>query len=99
MAKLGALPAQNIIAGAKGTLDYYVHWGIPCCRSWPRPPPKIPSPAKQAQWPIFADAVAQWNTLDPMVRTAYQTMAAGSTMSGRDIMIKMYINGKSILPY
>ena len=53
----------------------------------------------RSQWPIFADAVAQWNTLDPMVRTAYQTMAAGSTMSGRDIMIKMYINGKSILPY
>jgi hypothetical protein len=99
MAKLGALPAQNIVSGAKGTIDYYVHWGIPCCRSWPRPPAKDRSPALEAQWPVFADAVALWNTLDPMVRTAYNTMAAGSTMTGRDLMTKMYLNGKSILPY
>jgi hypothetical protein len=40
-----------------------------------------------------------WNTLDPSVQAAYNTMAAGSTMTGRDIMVKMYVDGKSILPY
>jgi hypothetical protein len=40
-----------------------------------------------------------WNTLDPSVQAAYKTMASGSTLSGRDMMVKMYVNAKSILPY
>jgi hypothetical protein len=99
MAKISALPALNIISGFQGVLDFYVRDGIAICRSWPYPHTKEVSPARAAQWPIFAEAVAQWNTLSPIVRDAYKAMASGSTMSGRDMMLKMYINGKSILPY
>lgn len=99
MAKLGALPAQDIISGAKGIIDFYVHQGTPCCRSWPRSPGKQRAPAVEAQWKVWTDAMRLWNTLDPSVQAAYNTMASGSTMTGRDIMVKMYVDGKSILPY
>jgi hypothetical protein len=99
MAKLTALPAQDIISGLAGVIDYYVRDGVAIAREWPRPPTGERAPGVQAQWPIFAEAATLWNTLDPTVQAAYKTMAAGSTMSGRDIMTKMYINAKLILPY
>ena len=99
MAKLAALPELDIINGFRGTLDYYVYMGIPCCRAWPVRRSLPFTPQEQAQWPIFADATRLWNTLSPEVQAAYKAMASGSTLSGRDMMIKMYINGKSILPY
>lgn len=99
MAKLAALPAQDIISDFAGVIDFYVRDGIPVCRQWPKPHTKERAAAVQAQWPIWTDALSLWKTLSPEVQAAYKTMAAGSTMSGRDIMVKMYINGKSILPY
>jgi len=99
MAKIGALPAQDIIAGFFGVIDYYVRDGVAIVRSWPRRGPDTFPPSQRAQWPVFAEASQLWNTLDPSVQAAYNTMASGSTMSGRDMMTKMYINAKSILPY
>jgi hypothetical protein len=99
MAKLASLPAKDIISGFAGVIDYYVRDGVATARKWPRRGPDTFHPSEQAQWPVFADAARLWNTLDPEVQHAYKTMASGSTMSGRDIMIKMYLNGKSILPY
>lgn len=99
MAKLIALPELAIISGFKGTLDFYVWMGIPVCRKWPNRPSKPKTAAEQAQWPVFSDAVKLWNTLAPEVRAAYETMASGSTMTGRDMSMKMYLNAKSILPY
>jgi hypothetical protein len=99
MAKLNALPAQNIISGFKGTLDFYQWLGIKVCRAWPRLQKETRSPAVVAQWRPFAEASTLWNTLSPEVQAAYETMASGSTMTGRDMSIKMYLNAKSILPY
>lgn len=99
MAKLAALPSQDIISGYKGTLDFYVWMGIPVCRSWPRSPGRKRSASVEAQWPVFTDAASLWPTLDKYVQDAYNTMASGSTLSGRDMMMKMYINASSILPY
>jgi hypothetical protein len=99
MAKLEALPELSIISGLKGTLDYYVWMGIPVCRAWPSSPGKKRAAAVEAQWPVFKAATQLWNTLDPSVQDAYNKMASGSTLSGRDVAVKMYINAKSILPY
>lgn len=99
MARLEALPEQAIISGYKGTVDYYLWKGLPVSRCWPISPGKKRSASVEAQWPVFADAVSLWNTLSQEVQDAYRTMASGSTLSGRDMMVKMYINAKSILPY
>lgn len=99
MAILKALPALAIISGYKGTLDFYYTMGIPVCRSWPRSPGSDRAVAVKEQWPVFTAATQLWPTLDKEVQDAYRTMASGSTLTGRDMMVKMYINAQSILPY
>jgi len=99
LAILEALPEEAIISGFKGIIDYYVWRGLPCARSWPTYPKSHQQPGSRAQWPIFSDAVKEWSLLDSYVRNAYKSMASGSTLSGRDMMVKMYINSSSILPY
>ena len=99
MAKLARLPEADIINGFKGVLDYYVWLGIPCVRKWPRYKPRTPNPQEALNQSIFKTAVDEWNLLSEYVRQGYITMAAGSTLSGRDMFIKMYLNSKSILPY
>lgn len=99
MARLTALPEEAIISGFKGTLDYYVWKGLPVVRAWPSSPGKRRSASVEAQWPVFADAMRLWTSLSSEVQDAYRAMATGSTMSGRDMFSKTYINGIKILPY
>jgi hypothetical protein len=99
MAKLEALPSSAIIDQLAGTIDYYLWMGIPCARSWPRARQVPITPQERAAWPVFTDAVRIWNTLSTEVQAAYNAMAAGSTLSGRDMATKLYINAKKILPY
>jgi hypothetical protein len=99
MAKLASLPAKDIINGFAGVIDYYVRDGVAIARKWPRPPTQERASAVRAQWPVWTDAMTLWNTLSPEVQNAYKAMASGSTMSGRDMMVKMYVNAKSVLPY
>jgi hypothetical protein len=96
MAKLASLPEASIISGFQGVIDYYVRDGVAICRKWPRRTNVIPTPLQQPQREIFATASRLWNTLTPDIRAAYETMASASTLSARDMMIKMYINANSI---
>lgn len=98
MAKLTALPEEAIISGFKGTLDYYLTMGIPVCRAWPRSPGKRRAAEVEAQWPVFASAARLWPTLSPEIQAAYNTMASGSTLTGRDMATKMYINASFVYP-
>lgn len=93
MVKLKSLPEQAVIDGFKGTIDYYVHCGVPCVRSWPRSPGKRRSPNVEKQWPAFATASRLWNTLAPEVRDTYNLMSQTSSFSGRDLFTKSYISG------
>lgn len=96
MAKIAEMPNEIIVSGFKGILDYYVWMGIPCVRSWPSRRTLPHSPAEQAQWPIFATAITVWTQADDETRAAYEKMAQGSTLSGRDIASKLYMKGTSI---
>lgn len=101
MAKLGALPAQAIVDGFKGVIDYYVNHqtcdpelagpGIPCARSWPVTPPANRSPGEQVSWPAFAWATANWNSLSQEVQDAYKATAQGTNLTGRDLFTKAFI--------
>lgn len=96
MATLTKLPGQKIIDGYKGTIDFYVWMGIPCARSWPRSPGRDRAPAVEAQWPAFTWAAQNWPSIDQETRDAFNRMAAGTNMSGRDIFVKSYISGEHI---
>lgn len=93
MATLTNLPAQAIIDGFKGTIDFYMLNGVPVARKWPRSPGHDRSPAVQATWPTFTAAVHAWPTLSEEVQSSYREMAMGSGISGRDLFIKGYIKG------
>ncbi len=93
MAKLLALPSLAIIDGFKGTIDFYVHRGIPCARAWPKSPGKARSPAVMAQWPFFAYAAKEWRNLSPVVQEAYNSLATNSGLSGRDMQVRAYLTG------
>ena len=96
MVKLAKLPGLSVINGMKGVIDYYVYMGIPCARSWPRPPSRERAPAVQERWPAFAWAASNWNFLSPMVRQAYQDLARGTAMTPRDVFTKSFINGSTL---
>lgn len=93
MVKLLRLPHQAVIAGFKGKVDFYVHHGIPCARSWPRSPSEPRSPAVQEQWAAFATASRLWLELSEEVQNAYISMASASGLSGRDYFTRSYLSG------
>ena len=103
MVVLGALPSEAIISGFHGVIDYYVHHqacipgetipGTPCARRWPRSPGHKRSPAVEAQWASFTEAVRLWNTLPEDIRNQYISMASGTPLSGYELFIRSYIKG------
>lgn len=93
MARLTALPHQAIIDGFKGVVDFYIHRGIPCARSWPKSPGRNRSEAVRAGWLPFAYASQEWKNLSPEVQAAYNELATNSGLSGRDMQVRAYLTG------
>ncbi len=93
MAIIKRLPSRGIIDGFKGTLDYYIWKGIVCVRSWPKSPGKNRSAPVQAQWPAFTYAAGEWSNLSQVVQDAYNRLAEGSGLSGRDMFTRAYLTG------
>ena len=91
MAVITKMPSAAIVNGFKGTLDFYVHQGTLCVRKWPSSPGHNRAPAVEAQWSIFTTATRLWNELSQDIREAYNQMAAGLHLTGRDIFVKGYI--------
>lgn len=93
MAKLTALPERAIISGFKGKVDFYEYLGIPVARCWPRSPGKHRAPSVEAQWPMFAYAARIWNQLDVATQEAFNGMAIGTGLNGRDYSMRAYLSG------
>lgn len=93
MARLEVMPNQGIIDGFKGTIDFYIWKGIPCARSWPRPPTAERSAPVKAQWPKFAYAAKEWQQLSKIVQDAYILLATNSGLTGRDMQVRAYLTG------
>lgn len=99
MAKITHLPSQAIIDGLAGVLDFYVYHpvscqgeGIPCVRKWPRyDESHMTQAAKDARVP-FAYIATKWKTLPPYIQQAYIDMASQSSLTGKDMMIRLYLN-------
>lgn len=93
MAKLTEMPAEALISGFKGVVDYYWYMGIPVARSWPRSPGRTRAPAVEAQWPAFTYAAQEWNNLSEAVQDSYRALAQSSGMDGRDLFTRSYLSG------
>ncbi|MBA7589360.1 hypothetical protein ES708_31442 [subsurface metagenome] len=91
MAKITKLPGTAIIGGFKGTLDFYVHDGQPCVRSWPRSPGHHRAPAVEAAWVAFSWAASNWKELALPVKEAYNQLAVSTNLTGKDLFIKGFI--------
>lgn len=93
MAHLDVLPEQHIIAGFKGTIDFYVHRGIPCARRWPRYHPRPPSPDELFNQDNFARLNQLASTLGQEVKEAWGLMVAGTSWTWKDAFVKAGIRG------
>lgn len=103
MAKLKVLPSLAIISGFRGKIDFYINHqtcdpelkgaGIPCARKWPRSPGHERAPAVEAQWQPFSDSSKLWSTLSPEIQAAYNEMAEGTGLTGRDMFTRSYLTG------
>lgn len=91
MAKITRLPPTAIIGGFKGKVDFYIHCGQPCARSWPRSPGHDRAPTVEKGWPAFTWAAKNWNSLSPAVQEAYNHQAQGTNLTGRDLFVKGFI--------
>jgi len=98
MGKLKVMPQQAIIDGFKGTIDFYVYMGIPCFRKWPKSPGKLRAPAVMATWASFSYIANKWLLLPDEIRAAYEEMASGTGMTGRDMFTRSYLSGLFDVP-
>ncbi|MBA7670456.1 hypothetical protein ES703_78602 [subsurface metagenome] len=103
MPKLTVLPELDIISGFRNTIDFYIHHqtcpaetgevGTPCARRWPRSPGHLRSPAVMAQWSAFSEASQYWSQVSSEIQDAYNKMAEGTGVTGRDLFTRSYITG------
>ncbi len=93
VAVLDKMPNVAIISGLKGTLDFYLWKGIPCCRTWPRHKPRWRSPAEIATTTVFAYASSTWKNLPAEVRQAYESQVAGIGFRAIELHMRAYIGG------
>lgn len=94
---------MDIISGFRGVIDFYVNYqtcpaetgevGTPCARRWPRSPGHLRSPAVMEQWSAFSEAAGLWSQVSQEIQDAYNKMASGTGMSGRDMFTRGYISG------
>jgi len=103
MAKLTALPEQWIIDGLKKTLDFYeirlnpdLSKGIPCCRTWPIYRPERRTAASKDATRYFAYINSMASTMPENIVNAYKNTLAGSHLTWKDMMVRMYLDGSKV---
>lgn len=87
MARLDVLPAESIIRGFKGILDFYLWRGLPCVRAWPRYRPARQTDASKAAALLFGAIIKAYSLLGDVPLEAYRADAADHNRTARDIMV------------
>ena len=86
VAKIDKMPSQSIIDGYRGVLDFYVHCGIPCVRSWPRSPSMPRSPAVQDSAALFGYVSKEMSALPPFIIAMAKANNKGTGWTWRDLL-------------
>jgi len=93
LAKIGVMPAREIIDGFAGAIDFYDWKGIHCVRMWPYWKPREATiPERHAQ-EAFGYVNKMAGSLPPYVVEQYRKMAASSRCSWKDIFVRGYLYG------
>lgn len=93
MATLRRMPHQVIIDLFAGTLDFYYWKGIPCVRKWPVWKPRPPTPPELANQQSFSYINKAWAALPPNIKRQWNSMASGTHLTGKDLMVRSYMKG------
>lgn len=93
MAVLTQMPEQAIIDQFKGLIDFYLWKGIPCARRWPRWGKREPTPEEKANQDKFAYCNAIAPYLPEYIKDQYKRMAAGTSLTWRDLWVRAYMTG------
>lgn len=90
MVKIKALPDLKRIKGMKGTIDFYIHKGVPCARQWPKKPRQPRSPASQASAARFGYAAHLLATPPPLLKLFGTMAAADGPTTWKDALLLAY---------
>lgn len=98
MAIISVLPAQHIIDGYRGVLDFYVlcRGGAAktvCVRKWPVTPKTSLSKGTVAAQKPFAIAAAAIPKVSQDMKDIYSEMAGGTSYTWKDVAMTLYLNG------
>lgn len=93
LVKLQVLPQQAEIDRLAGVVDFYAYKGQPCARKWPHWPKRVAYAREKANQDRFGYAIHAWNTLPEYIKQMYRNMAAGTSLTARDLFMRSYING------
>jgi hypothetical protein len=92
LAKIAQMPAQDVIDGYRGVLDFYTWCDLNIVRKWPKTPGRNRSAAVVAAQVPFTYINKLASTLSPSVIDAYKEMALGTGLTWKDYLCRLYIN-------
>jgi hypothetical protein len=95
MAKVPALPGQDVIDGLAGVLDYYLWNGIAVVRKWPtwrQGPPGVEQGRAAAKFGYINQMARE---ISPDIIDAYKYLASGTSFTWKDYMNNLYISAST----
>jgi len=98
MAILKEMPREHIIAGFRGSLDFYYWLDKPIVRSWPRPPIGPRAPTVSVRFAPFGYINQVAHVLPEYLKQQYAQMAQGTGLSWKDYLVRAYMSGISYNP-
>lgn len=98
MAIIDALPAQHVIDGFRGVLDFYIlcrggKAKTICVRKWPVTPKQSLTAATIAAQKPFAVAAASIPKVSQDLKDLYSEMAGGTSYTWKDVAMTLFLNG------
>lgn len=96
MAKIGAMPAQEIVDTFRGKLDFYQWCNLNIVRSWPQMANQSRNPYVTYTAQRFSYIAKGGALVSPEVQDLYKELVAGTTFCWRDYMVAFYINADKV---
>jgi len=93
VAKLDVMPAQDLIDGFRGVLDFYRWCDLVIVRHWPRYTRRPPSPQMKAAQDRFAYVNYVASTLPAAVVDTWKWMASAGGLTWKDWLNRCYLSG------